>query len=150
MLRYQCVLVSTIVLARRRALNLPPDAPATVKRELNAILDLQGNLDMVDIALRATLKMFEDSASAGVEARCLVDGLSRTHERLKSKVDSLYASLNIHAALPELKGISCNFIHTLFLAHDLKINIRKRAIGSFFEWDRLDQAVGGHHPALGM
>lgn len=32
---------------------------------------------------------------------------------------------------------------------DLKINIRKRAIGSFFEWDKLDCAVGGRQKALG-
>lgn len=29
------------------------------------------------------------------------------------------------------------------------MNIRKRAIGSFFEWDRLDQAIGGQNQALG-
>jgi hypothetical protein len=102
------------------------------------------------MALRATTKMVEGSVSAGKEARDLTDGLSRTHERLKSKVDSLYASLNLHAALPELKGVNRNFLQVLFMARDLKINIRKRAIGSFFEWDRLDQAVGGRNPTLGM
>jgi hypothetical protein len=35
------------------------------------------------------------------------------------------------------------------MARDLKINIRKRAVGSFFEWERLDQAVGGRNQALG-
>lgn len=35
------------------------------------------------------------------------------------------------------------------MARNLKINIRKRAIGSFFEWDRLDQAVGGQSQTLG-
>jgi hypothetical protein len=34
------------------------------------------------------------------------------------------------------------------MAHDLKINIRKQAIGSFFEWDKLDCAVGGANQAL--
>lgn len=40
-------------------------------------------------------------------------------------------------------------MRTLLLARDLKINIRKRAIGSFLEWEKLDQAVGGKHQALG-
>lgn len=35
------------------------------------------------------------------------------------------------------------------MARDLKINIRKRAIASFFEWDKLDRAVGGKQNALG-
>lgn len=36
------------------------------------------------------------------------------------------------------------------MARDLKISIRKRAVGSFFEWDRLDQAVGGREQNLGV
>ena len=35
------------------------------------------------------------------------------------------------------------------MARDLKINIRKRAIGTFFEYDKLDQAVAGHSNPLG-
>ncbi|KAG2092121.1 uncharacterized protein F5147DRAFT_585987 [Suillus discolor] len=35
------------------------------------------------------------------------------------------------------------------MARDLKINIRKRAIASFFECDKLDWAVGGAQQALG-
>ena len=36
------------------------------------------------------------------------------------------------------------------MARDLKINIRKRAIGTFFEYDKLDQAVAGHSNPLGQ
>ncbi|EED83625.1 predicted protein [Postia placenta Mad-698-R] len=46
-------------------------------------------------------------------------------------------------------NISLEFVRLLLMARDLKINIRKRAVGSFFEWDRLDQAVGGRHNPLG-
>jgi hypothetical protein len=94
--------------------------------------------------------MVGDSISVGEEMHSLIDGLSRTHECLKRKVNSLYMSLNVHMVPPELKGINPDFIRALFMARDLKINIRKRAIGSFFEWDRLDQAIGGHHAPLGM
>ena len=66
-----------------------------------------------------------------------------------SKVDALYASLNVQDQLSELDGIDFDFVHTLLLARDLKINIRKRAVGSFFEWDKLDQAVGGGQKPLG-
>ena len=75
--------------------------------------------------------------------------LERTHDRLNDKVDALFASMNISGSFSELKGIDLEFVRTLLMARDLKINIRKRAIGSFFEWDKLDQAVGGRGVALG-
>jgi hypothetical protein len=65
------------------------------------------------------------------------------------KVEVLYTSLNVHDQFPELKGMNLDFVQTLLLARDIKINIRKRAIGSFFEWDKLDRAVGGTQQALG-
>lgn len=79
----------------------------------------------------------------------MLDGLERTYGRLMTKVDTLYASLNVQDQYPELDGIGFDFVRVLLLARDLKINIRKRAIGSFFEWDKLDQAVGGGQKPLG-
>ncbi|EED85446.1 predicted protein [Postia placenta Mad-698-R] len=46
-------------------------------------------------------------------------------------------------------NVSLEFMRLLLMAHDLKINIHKRTVGSFFEWDQLDQAVGGRHNPLG-
>ncbi|KAG1804538.1 uncharacterized protein BJ212DRAFT_1486658 [Suillus subaureus] len=66
------------------------------------------------------------------------------------KVEVLYLSLNIHNKFPELKGIDLDFVRILLMAQDLKINICKCAIASFFKWDKLDQAVGGAQQALGM
>jgi len=65
-----------------------------------------------------------------------------------AKVENLYGSLNVSERFPELRGVDLDFVRTLLLARDLKINIRKRAIGSF-EWERLDQAVGGKAQPLG-
>ncbi|KAJ7648820.1 hypothetical protein B0H17DRAFT_863390, partial [Mycena rosella] len=53
----------------------------------------------------------------------------------------LYASLNIQDSFPELQGLPLEFVQTLLLMRDLKINIRKRAVGSFYEWENLDRAV---------
>ncbi|KAG2336378.1 hypothetical protein BDR05DRAFT_860960, partial [Suillus weaverae] len=61
----------------------------------------------------------------------------------------LYASLNIHDQFPELEGINLDFVQLLLMVHDLKMNIRKQAMTSFFEWDKLDLAVGGAQQALG-
>jgi hypothetical protein len=68
---------------------------------------------------------------------------------LKGKVKALYALLNVQDSFPELQGIDLNFIRMLLMAQDLKINIQKHTIGSFFEWDKLDQAAGGHNQAFG-
>ncbi|KAG1817895.1 hypothetical protein EV424DRAFT_1324093, partial [Suillus variegatus] len=54
-----------------------------------------------------------------------------------------------HMDFPELQGVDLDFVQTLLMACDLKINIWKRAIGSFFEWDKLDRAAGGANQALG-
>jgi hypothetical protein len=78
-----------------------------------------------------------------------LESLERGHSRLMDKVETLYMSLNLHDKFPELKGVDLNFVRTLLLARDLKINIRKQAIASFFEWDKLDRAVGGAQQTLG-
>ena len=91
-----------------------------------------------------------EKESVSDDTLAALDSLEHTHDRLIAKVDALYASLNVRDKFPELKGIHLDFVCTLLLARDLKINIRKRAIGSFFEWDKLDRAVGGAQKALGM
>ncbi|KAG6824286.1 hypothetical protein H0H92_007329 [Tricholoma furcatifolium] len=70
-------------------------------------------------------------------------------EELRDKTELLYSSLNVHDAFPELRNVDYEFVRLLIMARDLKINIRKRAIGSFLEWDKLDQAVGGREQSLG-
>ena len=69
--------------------------------------------------------------------------------RLLENVELLFSSLNVGVDFPELRGFPLPFVQTLLLARDLKRNIRMRAIEAFFEWDRLDQAVGGREEALG-
>ncbi|KAJ7919427.1 hypothetical protein B0H13DRAFT_2230859 [Mycena leptocephala] len=72
-----------------------------------------------------------------------------THDTLGSQVQALYASLNIQEGFPELRNLPLDFVRTLLLMRDLKINIRKKAVGSFYEWENLDRAVGGRREALG-
>jgi hypothetical protein len=109
---------------------------------------LQGDLDASHKALQATSEVI----TKGNVSQCTlnaIESLERSHQCLMDKVDVLYASLNVHDKFPELEGINIKFVRTLLLAHHLKINIRKRAIGSFFEWDKLDRAIGGTQQALG-
>ena len=124
------------------------DAPARLKKELDTVLNLQADLDAVDSAIQSTHALISKSEHP-TESLNLLASLQETHESLKEKVEALYTSLNVHETFPELQGLDFEFVRTLLMARDLKINIRKRAIGSFFEWDKLDQAAGGREQALG-
>ena len=121
--------------------SLPTDAPARLKKELDSVLKLQSTIDTTDDAICRLADRFSKST---------LESLNRTQERLKEKVEQLYSSLNIPDSFPELENVDLEFVRLLVLARDLKINIRKRAIRSFFEWDRLDQAAGGRQQAIGL
>ena len=96
------------------------------------------------------VRVMLDRGPASQGAHDALASLERGHERPLCKVNALYSSLYIPARFPDLDGIGFEFVQTLLLACDLKINIRKWAIGSFFEWDKLNRAVGGKQKALGM
>ena len=124
------------------------DAPVRLKKELDTVLALQADLDVSESALQSTRVMLEKGAVSPDTLEAL-EGLERGHDRLMGQVETLYASLNIHDRFPELEGINLDFVRLLLMARDLKMNIRRRAIASFFEWDKLDRAVGGAQQALG-
>ena len=113
------------------------DTPACLKKELNVILNLQGDLNTVDNTIQTTHATLSKSEPL-TDSVQLLAVLQQTQESLKEQVEALYASLNIHESFPELQGLDLKFVQSLLMARDLKINIRKQAIGSFFEWDKLD------------
>jgi len=119
-----------------------------LKKELDTVLTLQGDLDAVEKAIH-TAKLTLSQSSTPSRSIKILKGLEEMHDDLSDKVEELYISLNIQESYPDLLGVGLDFVRTLLMARDLKVNIRKRAIGSFFEWDRLDQAVGGRSNPLG-
>ncbi|KAF8834008.1 hypothetical protein BDN67DRAFT_1016963 [Paxillus ammoniavirescens] len=84
------------------------------------------------------------------ETVSILNSMEHSHDHLLNKIETFYASLNVNDKFPELQGIQLEFVRLLLMACDLKINIQKQAIGSFFEWDKLDRAVGGKDETLGM
>ena len=124
------------------------DAPVRLKKELDTVLALQADVDVIEKTIQTATSIMKKESLSDVTLAAL-GSLECAHSRLITKVDTLYASLNVQTKFPELEGIDLDFVRTLLLACDLKINIRKRAIGSFFEWDKLDRAVGGAQKALG-
>ncbi|KAI0373090.1 hypothetical protein BV20DRAFT_963601 [Pilatotrama ljubarskyi] len=135
-------------LQRAAQLSVRQHAPARLKRELDSVLSLQTELDAIEQHFVA----IEHSLEAGTNtpiAHEYLSSLRRSHASTLQKVDELYASLNVTDDFPELQNLPLEFVRTLLMARDLKINIRKRAIGSFFEWDKLDRAAGGRDQPLG-
>ncbi|KAI5981055.1 hypothetical protein EDC04DRAFT_2916960 [Pisolithus marmoratus] len=133
---------------RAAQLSIRAHAPMKLKKELDTVLSLQAELDTTTKVIQVAQATIErGNVSPGI-----LDALAsmeRSHARLITKAEALYSSLNIHEQFPELMNVSLDFVRTLLMARDLKINIRKRAIGSFFEWDKLDRAVGGKDKPLG-
>ncbi|KAG6871267.1 hypothetical protein C0993_003569, partial [Termitomyces sp. T159_Od127] len=123
-------------------------APVRLKKELDTILALQGDLEMSEKTLQAT-RMTLSKALPSPHSLRILSNLQEHHEHLKDDIDELFSSLAIQDSYPELRGVDLEFVKYLLIARDLKINVRKWAIGSFFEWDQLDQASGGRDQALG-
>jgi len=115
---------------------------------LDVVLNLQDDLEEIEKAIQVA-KLSLATSTAPKKSKTILKTLQSSHQELINNVEELYASLNIHNTYPNLDGVNLEFVRILLLARDLKINIRKRAIGSFFEWDRLDQAVGGKSQPLG-
>ena len=124
------------------------DALVRLKKELDSVLALQADLDSSERTLQTTRAAIEKDDSAA-DVLDVLDSMERSHTRLLEKIETLYASLNVQDQFPQLEGVPLEFVHTLLMARDLKVNICKRAIGSFFEWDKLDRAVGGKDKTLG-
>ena len=120
-----------------------------LKAQFDEILNLQTEIDNVEAAIQKAKTALRSQGTRPKHFKNLISSLENTHGILRTQVDDLYASLEITHEFPELLGINVRFLRTLLLARDLKINIRRMAVESFFEWERLDQAVGGRHQALG-
>ncbi|KAG7087086.1 hypothetical protein E1B28_013068 [Marasmius oreades] len=124
-------------------------APLRLKRELGKVLQLQSEVDALEETVAATKYAIKHLPFASANALATLPLLESAHTTLRARAEDLYLSLNISEDFPELKNIPFEYLQLLLLARDLKINIRKRCIGTFFEWDKLDRAVGGRDFALG-
>ncbi|KAJ7659361.1 hypothetical protein B0H14DRAFT_3540522 [Mycena olivaceomarginata] len=103
-------------------------APARLRRDLDKVLALQTQIESVEKAI-AEVKTSITTAGASANSLLLLGSLEATHETLSGQADALYASLNIHETFPQLRDLPLDFVRTLLLTRDLKINIRKRAVG---------------------
>ena len=124
------------------------DAPTKLKQELDTVLTLQTELNQIDDFIQHIQKTISQDVS-NPKAHKFLDQLCQGHQDTINKVEGLYISLNVTDTFPGIQGLPLEFICTLLLAQDLKINIRKQVIRTFFKWDKLDQVAGGQDQPLG-
>ena len=124
------------------------DAPAPLNKELNMVLTLQGDINTIEKNLQNTRRTISQG-SAPKDSIATVSAMEQTQQQLQEELERLYTSLNVHNSYPELQGMSLEFVRTLLLACNLKINIHKCTIASFFEWDKLHSMMRGKSNPLG-
>ena len=114
-------------------------------------MELQDAIDDVSTSMATTEEVLTTATglSAAV-ARVRLTALRVTYGRLCEQCNELYASLNIPSTFPHLAEYGIDFAIKYVQAFDAKCIARKKATGSFYEYETLDQAVGGGHSALGM
>ncbi|KAJ7802891.1 hypothetical protein B0H14DRAFT_3488023 [Mycena olivaceomarginata] len=122
--------------------------PVCLQRELDKVLKLQDQIDAVETSIHEA-KQSLTGGQRSADSLAHIRSLQATHETLNSQAEALYASLNIHTSFPELRGLPLDFVRTLVIMRDLKMNICDRAIESFYEWETLDRAVAGKREPLG-
>ncbi|KAF8127442.1 hypothetical protein EV363DRAFT_1401161 [Boletus edulis] len=103
-----------------------------------AIQDLQQQWASQKQSQLSTAKTaIEKQQSLSDGTKDALSSLERAHERMMVKVEALYSSLNVTDQFPELQGLDLEYVRTLLLARDLKINVCKRAIASFLNGTNL-------------
>ncbi|KAJ7583948.1 hypothetical protein C8J56DRAFT_789979 [Mycena floridula] len=123
-------------------------APAKLKKEVTKLMALQAQISGIDSSIENVQKAIR-GAHGTRQSLELIKTLQATQTSLKCQVDSLYASLNLSADFPTIVGLSIEHVQTLIMARSLKTVLRKKAIGSFMEWDRLGQSIGGRQQTIG-
>ncbi|EMD37963.1 hypothetical protein CERSUDRAFT_48433 [Gelatoporia subvermispora B] len=133
---------------REAQLSVRAHAPARLKKEVNAVITLQTEIDRVDEAIEAISTQLS-AENALPQCETILGNLRRTSAELGSRAEMLYSSLNVGAIFPELKGINAELVRMLILTRDIKVNIRKRVTAQLLEYDRIDRAAGGKDNPLG-
>ncbi|CAK5278726.1 unnamed protein product [Mycena citricolor] len=129
-------------------ISLRSSPPVRVQRDLGKIVGLQNQVEEIEDTLEQLQKTIGDRLSSQSAHEAIKD-LQSTQVKLSHQAERLYTSLDLETHYPELAGLPFEFVQTLLLMRDLKLQIRKQAIGTFLEWENLDRAVQGRREPLG-
>ncbi|KAJ7900731.1 hypothetical protein B0H14DRAFT_2197921, partial [Mycena olivaceomarginata] len=97
-------------------------APVRLRRELDKVFALQTQIEAVEQSIHDAKKSIT-VAEASTDSLILLRRLELTHETLSTQAEQLYASLDIHESFPELRDLPLEFVRTILVMRDLKINI---------------------------
>lgn len=125
------------------------EAPARLKKQLQTVLSLQEVIEQLNSQIEETSKLVQ-MFPVDQSTKNLLKTLCERHAGLVEAAEGLYSSLNVPDQFPNLEGVPFQFIHTLLMARDLKIVLRQRLVGRYFEISRIDQSTGGADAVLGM
>ena len=121
-----------------------------MEKDFQALVELQADADNIAVTTQRVKRSI--AITVGQQHNCMeiVSDLECKYKQCLEILDKLYTSLRIDGDFENMQDISFDFMQTLLQARDLKINIRQKVINLFFEWERLNQAVGGKNAPQGM
>jgi hypothetical protein len=125
------------------------DAPAGLKKDLNKLIDIQQKVEILTNTINSAMNSLGIRQGRSSENAVVFAEIDSHKSKLMETCEKLYTSLNIPGDFNNNQGISIDYLQTLVLARDLKINIRERCIAGFYELEKLNQAVRGKQNALG-
>ena len=102
---------------------LTVDAPTVLKKNLAKLLDIQQNVDALSNTVNAVMSSLEINQGSGSQAQTALAQIVSYQSGLIATCEKLYASLNIPGDFENAQGISVEYLQTLLLARDLKVNI---------------------------
>lgn len=124
------------------------NTPSRLKKELEKVLALHSDIEALEQRIQTTKSVLKFISEPKLALRYIHE-LETTQATMRDQAEHLYSTLNIGVNFPQLTGVPMVFLQTLLLAREVKLKIRRRALGVFFEMDRLDRAVGGKQAPLG-
>jgi hypothetical protein len=149
----------------------PLDAPHALQRSLETIGKLDEQLravgEAVDEAIsdlqarhrtarensqidgRSRRRVAIQTKKEAEESQLLLNRMDAAKETFQTQIDTLYISLELPPELEALGDVDRTFLHMLIQCSQVKTVIRQKALGTLFEMDRLEQAVGGASNPLG-
>ncbi|CAK5281201.1 unnamed protein product [Mycena citricolor] len=116
--------------------------PNRLRRDLEKVITLQGQIDSVDEAILDAKKAILASNHSQKSRRVLSD-LQATHSTLDAQVNRLYGSLDLNEDFPNLAHLPIEFLHTLLLM----LNGKREALGNRL-YQNIKQSISRRQPAL--
>ncbi|KAJ8515558.1 hypothetical protein ONZ45_g7029 [Pleurotus djamor] len=119
-----------------------------LKRGIDAVLKLQADLETLRNGVGNTVNLLKKLGQPQ-KAKRQVPDIDSLCEKIEAQIEEIYVAMNLPEVLPTMTDVPFPIVKQLLTIREIKNGIRERAISTFFEWERLDQAVGGRGEALG-